>query len=147
MPFAHLPDRQLKPGKEQSLMDLLKPGVAVAFGLVAFGCAGAPRPTDQLASAEASMRAAQELKAQQEPKAELHMKLAQEQIAKAHKLLDDGDNEEAARVLTRARADAELAIALSKQAQAEREQDAVTKSSPSASIPVTSPNASASASR
>jgi hypothetical protein len=128
-------------------MDRLKPSVAVVFTLIASGCAGAPRPINQLASAEASTRAAIELKAQQDPKAELHMRLAQEQIAKARKLLDDGDNEEAGRVLIRARADAELAIALSRQAQAERERDAVMKSSQSTSTNTPSMKTSASASR
>jgi hypothetical protein len=85
------------------------------------GCASAPAPTEQLASAEASMRAARELGAQQVPKAELHLRLAQEQVEKAKKLAADGDNDRAALVLNRAHADAELALALTRESTAQHD--------------------------
>ncbi len=59
--------------------------------------------------------------ATEHPKAQLHLKLASEQIEKAKKLIADGDNEEAARVIDRARADADLALALAQQAKAMRD--------------------------
>jgi len=96
------------------------------------GCASAPPPTDQLASAEASMRAARELGAQHVPRAELHLRLAQEQVTEARKLAQNGDNEQAARLLNRAHADAELALALSRQATVHRDLEAV--SGPRAAI-------------
>jgi hypothetical protein len=85
------------------------------------GCASAPAPTEQLASAEASMRAAREVGAQQVPKAELHLRLAQEQVDKAKKLAADGDNERAGMVLSRAHADAELALALTRESAAQHD--------------------------
>src|SRR4051812_2229051 len=103
-------------------------GMALAFALLALACGGAPRPNDQLAAAEAAMRAAEELKVQRDPQAELHMRLADEQTAKARKLIEDGEYEQAAGLLARARADAELAIALSKQASAEQERNAIQNS-------------------
>jgi hypothetical protein len=93
------------------------------------GCASAPAPTEQLASAEASMRAARELGAQQVPKAELHLRLAQEQVEKAKKLAADGDNERAGMVLSRAHADAELALALTRESTAQRDLEQTSSSS------------------
>lgn len=107
-------------------MHVLRTGFAIGVAVVGFGCASAPPPTDQLASAEASMRAAREIGAAQVPKAELHLKLAQEQVAQARKLTKDGDNEEAARLLNRAHADAELALALSREATMHHDLEAVT---------------------
>lgn len=97
-------------------MHVLMKGLAIGVAVAGFGCASAPPPTNQLASAEASMRAARELGAAQVPRAELHLRLAQEQVTKARKLAEDGDNAEAARLLDRAHADAELALALSREA-------------------------------
>jgi len=78
------------------------------------------------------MRAARELGAQHVPRAELHLRLAQEQVTEARKLAQDGDNEQAARLLNRAHADAELALALSREATMRRDLEAV--SGPRAAI-------------
>ena len=67
-------------------------------------------PSDKMASAEGASRSARELGADKEPKAALHLKLAQEQIDQAKKLMTDGDNKRADLVLQRANADAELAV-------------------------------------
>jgi len=56
--------------------------------------------------------------ANEDPKAQLHLKLANEQIEKAKKLIEDGKNEEASRLIDRAQADADLALALAQQANA-----------------------------
>jgi len=90
---------------------------ATLFGL---GCGGAAVPTEKLTAAEASMRAAQEVGANSVPQAELHLKLAEEQVQLARKLSADGDNERAGAVLLRAKADADLALALARDAQAEK---------------------------
>jgi hypothetical protein len=71
------------------------------------------------------MRAARELGAAQVPRAELHLRLAQEQVTEARKLAQNGDNEQAARLLNRAHADAELALALSREATMHRDLEAV----------------------
>lgn len=94
-----------------------------ALFLVACG-GSAPVPSDRLASAEAASRSAKELGAENEPKAALHLKLADEQIAQAKKLMADDDNKRADMVLQRANADAELAVMLAKEATAKSEADA-----------------------
>lgn len=92
-------------------------GVVVS-ALALGACAGAPKPTQQLVNAESALRAAEEVGADRVPQAELHAKLAKEQLASAKKLMEEGDNAEAERVLKRAKADAELAVALSRKADA-----------------------------
>jgi uncharacterized protein (DUF1501 family) len=71
-----------------------------------------------MTSAKAAVRSAEELGASGVPAADLHVKLAQEQIAHASKLMEDGENERAKLMLQRAAADAELALALAKEAAA-----------------------------
>ncbi|MBI2393191.1 MAG: DUF4398 domain-containing protein [Deltaproteobacteria bacterium] len=85
--------------------------------IFAFGCGSAPPPTARMASTGAAIRAASEVGAQSDPKAALHLKLAQEQRDKAEALMKDGKNEEAEGLLMRAEADAELALALARSAQ------------------------------
>ncbi len=94
--------------------------VTVGFFLVACG-SSFPQPTDRLSSAEAAARSAKELGADNNPKAQLELKLAQEQIEQAKKLIADGDNKRADLVLQRANADAELAVMLAKEASAKAE--------------------------
>jgi hypothetical protein len=89
-------------------------GVLLALGI---GCGSAPPPTARLTSSEAAIRAAREVGAQSDPKAALHLKLAEEQRQKAEGLVKDGKNEEADGLLMRAEADAELALALARSAQ------------------------------
>jgi len=89
-------------------------------GLVACG-GGMPPPSDKLASAEAAARSASELGASREPKAALHLKLAQEQIDQAKTLMKDGNNKRADLVLQRAGSDAELAVMLAKENNANGE--------------------------
>jgi hypothetical protein len=86
-----------------------------------------PPPADRLASAEAAARSARELGADREPKAQLHLRLAGEQIEQAKKLMADGDNKRADLILQRANADAELSVWLAKEnnakGDAEKAQD------------------------
>lgn len=93
------------------------------LGLVfAAGCGSSlPPPSDRLATAEAASRSARELGADREPKAALHLKLAQEQIEQAKKLMTDGDNKRADLVLQRASSDAELSVMLAKENNASSE--------------------------
>lgn len=85
--------------------------------IVGSACAGAPKPVDQMVDTQAAVRAAEEMGAEREPKAELHMKLAQEELQHARELTQNGDNEEASHVLSRAKADAELALAYARKAK------------------------------
>jgi hypothetical protein len=87
----------------------------VAACLFTVGCASSfPTPTQSLADAESAERSAAELGAASQPKAQLHLQLAQDQIAQANVAIKNGDNERANGLLLRARSDAELAIALTR---------------------------------
>ncbi len=95
-------------------------GLSVACG------ASFPAPTQHLADAESAHRSALELGAATQPAAQLHVKLAEEQMAKAKSLIGDGDNKEADSLLIRSKADSELALALAReQAAAAEAQKAV----------------------
>jgi len=94
--------------------------IALVLFLAACG-GGIPAPADRLASAEAAARSASELGAAKEPKAALHLKLAQEQIDQAKMLMKDGENRRADLVLQRASSDAELAVMLAKENNASGE--------------------------
>jgi Domain of unknown function (DUF4398) len=74
-----------------------------------------------MASAEAASRSARELGADKDPKAALHLRLAQEQIDQAKKLMADGDNKRADLVLQRANSDAELSVMYAKETAATAE--------------------------
>jgi hypothetical protein len=90
--------------------------------LPAFGCAGSyPPPTQQMADVQSANRSATELGAQNNPKAQLHLKLAQEQLNQAKTAMDNNDNKSADMLLARAKADAELAIALTREDSAKVE--------------------------
>jgi hypothetical protein len=94
----------------------------VAFSVLALsGCGGAPPPTERVAASEAAVRGAREVGAPSVPNAALHLKLAEEQIAKAKAAMQEDENEEADRLLMRAQADAELALALARESQAKAE--------------------------
>jgi hypothetical protein len=93
----------------------------IAAPLLVVGCGSAPPPTARLASSEAAIRSAREVGAPNEPKAALHLKLAEEQRQKAEALVKEGKNEEAEGLLMRAEADAELALALARTAQMKAE--------------------------
>ena len=51
------------------------------------------------------------------PKAALHLKMAQDQIVTAERLIRDGENGDAGLVLVRAQADADLALELARESQ------------------------------
>lgn len=85
----------------------------VAASALGGGCAGAAFNTDAPTS---EIRAAHEVGAAKTPQAALHLRLAKEELAKAKRLSADGDDKEAASMLTRSQADAELAVALARNA-------------------------------
>jgi hypothetical protein len=116
-------------------MNHIKTSLAIGLTAIGMGCAGASLPTDQVASAEASVRAAKELGAPSVPRAELHLRLAQDELKQAQKCAEDGDPERGKMLLERARVDAELAIALARQTKAESSLEAQTKSGVTVSEP------------
>jgi hypothetical protein len=105
--------------------------VATAAGLLlALGCAGShSAPTQQLADVESAYRSANELGAQNNPQAQLYLKLAEEQTTQAKKAIADDDNENASRLLARAKLDAELAVALTREGDATRKETKATDAS------------------
>lgn len=91
--------------------------LSIGTAALLFGaCAHAP-PTEQLQSSSAAVRAAEEVGAQKEPKAALHLQLAKEQTERAQKMLKDGNREDGEMLLVRAEADANLAVALARTSQ------------------------------
>jgi len=96
-------------------VSLAKWGPILGVFAMAAGCASYPAPVQRMASSEAAIRGAQEVGSSSDPQAQLHLKLAQEQLVQAKQLMNDGDNKRADYVLLRADADAELAIALARE--------------------------------
>jgi hypothetical protein len=86
-----------------------------AATLLLGACASFPAPTQRMADAESAHRAAIEVGAATEPAAELHVKLAEEQMAQAKIRINDGDNRTADSLLIRSKADSELALALARE--------------------------------
>jgi hypothetical protein len=105
-------------------------GSAGMLALFAVGCASQqPIPTQQLTDIEAASRSANELGAQSNPQAQLHLKLADEQLKQAKVAMENDDELGAERLLQRAKADAELALALTHGSSAqEKAQKAVDES-------------------
>ena len=88
----------------------------ISTSALGFGGGGSyPAPAQHLADAQSAERSATELGAANQPKAQLHLQLAHEQIVAANTAIQAGDNERADRLLSRARSDAELAIALTRE--------------------------------
>jgi hypothetical protein len=101
--------------------------VPAAFA-VACG-ASFPEPTQRLADAESAQRSAMEVGANTQPAAQLHLKLADEQMTKAKALIKEGDNRSADFMLVRAKADSELALALAREQNAKKEAQQATDQS------------------
>jgi hypothetical protein len=93
----------------------MRTSLLLSFVVFALGCATAPpRPSAILEHNQASLRAAEEVGAQNVPEAKLHLQLAREQTDVARRMAANGD-ERSELVLARADADAELAIALTRE--------------------------------
>jgi hypothetical protein len=102
----------------QPRVGLVGSGIAM-IGLAA--CASVPPPHERHAAAQAAIRTATEMEAEQIPQAALHLKLAQEQFDKGKALMNDGDNHRATFMLMRAKADAELALAMARENKTRQE--------------------------
>ena len=89
--------------------------------LAAAGCGAAAPPTHQLTASQAAIRGAEEVGAENTPKAALHLKMARDHLTNAENLISNEEYEDAALVLKRAEADANLAIALAKEDQARKD--------------------------
>src|SRR5262245_44283242 len=97
--------------------------MAIGAASVALGaCASSgPVPAERLARSEAALRSAREVGADRVPPAALHLRVANDQLDAARKLIAEGDNIRADYVLMRAEADAEVARSMAREAQARNE--------------------------
>ena len=87
----------------------------IALLAVGVGCGGGyPVPSERLTASQAAVRGAEEVGVANEPTAALHLKLAQEQVAQAKVLINEGENKRADYLLMRATTEAELALSLSR---------------------------------
>lgn len=84
-----------------------------ALGLLG-ACASTQLPAEKLQQSEASIRAAEEVGANDVPAAKLHLQLAKDQTLTAKKMAANGEAR-AELVLARAKSDAELAIELARE--------------------------------
>ena len=106
------------------------------------GCVATKQPSSShIASSEAAIRSARELGAERIPDASVHLELAQRQLDRALRYIDDGDANNARWMLLRADADAHLALALTREAHSREaaEERAARVRDLSTSLHVTSP--------
>ena len=93
-------------------------GIAL-FASSAVACASYPAPTARMAQSMSAVSVATEQGAASNPQANDYLTRANEELANAKKLVDDGNNERADYMLMRADADAKLAIEIAKAQKAE----------------------------
>lgn len=86
---------------------------SLLLAAIAMGCASSP-PL-QTDSSTSAIRAAEEVGANEVPRAALHLQLAKEELGRAQGLAERGEKDQAASQLLRAEADAELAVLLSRE--------------------------------
>jgi hypothetical protein len=110
------------PNKE-ALMNWIERSLCIATlagtSMLGIACGSSQLPAKQLADAEAGIRAAREVGAQDTPKAALQLKLAQDGVQRAQAQSKEGDDERATATLEEAKVDAELAVLLAKQEESE----------------------------
>jgi hypothetical protein len=86
---------------------------AVLFVVAMVGCAS--RPGLRTETSTSAIRAAEEVGANDVPRASFHLQAAKDELAGARDLSAKGEKDKAASLLLRAEADAELAILLSRE--------------------------------
>jgi len=95
--------------------------VPVVLAAAIAGCASTPIPADKYSNAKAAIKSSEELGADQDPQAALHLKLAREQLAQAKECMKNGDNDSAKMVLDRAEADGEASLNIARSGKAKVE--------------------------
>ncbi|HEX2732025.1 MAG TPA: DUF4398 domain-containing protein [Polyangiaceae bacterium] len=100
---------------------MFKSVLSILLGAALLGsCGGSLAPTQRLADAQSAERSARELGANDNPQAQLSLKLAQQQISQAQSAIEGGDNDRANSLLIRAKADAELSVAQAREQNAKQ---------------------------
>lgn len=108
---------------KRTLLGLCTPFIAAA---ALAGCVTTAAPsTARLTTAQATIRASEEVGAEHVPSAALQLRLAREELAEARRQIVARDNEAARLLLLRSEADAELALALAKEARANHDLQAL----------------------
>ena len=95
-------------------MSISKPLKVVVMAALAGACASRGIPRERLASSQGSIRAAEEMGANDVPQASLYLQFAREQAEEAQELYKRGDDERATQLLMRAEADAKLSLAITR---------------------------------
>jgi hypothetical protein len=97
---------------------------ALAASMLLVACGSSAVPAGKLTNTQASIRAAEAVGATETPNSALYLKMAQDGLAEAKRLLQDGDNDEAALALDKAQADADLSLSYAQEAKAREEAEA-----------------------
>jgi hypothetical protein len=97
---------------------------AFAAGVLLMACGSSAVPAGKLTNTQASIRAAEAVGATETPNSALYLKMAQDGLAEAKRLIQDGDNDEAALALDKAQADADLSLSYAREAKAREEAEA-----------------------
>jgi hypothetical protein len=94
----------------------------MVLGLVTVlaGCGSAQINQSKLSQAQAAVSAAEAVGAPENPKAELHLQFARDEMAAAKRMAKEGEGETSSLLLDRAKADADLATTLAKTEQEQR---------------------------
>lgn len=92
--------------------------LGIAAALLGVACSQSQVPAGKLANTRSAISAAEESGADKTPRSALHLKMAEDQLYKAERLMNEGENEDAALYLNQAQADADLALALARTNQA-----------------------------
>lgn len=96
--------------------------------VLTIGCgAHYPVPTQRMAEAHLAQQSAREQGAEFSPRAQVHLQLAHEEIARADRAIKAADYRRAEHLLIRAKADAELALALTREDRIRFEAERETK--------------------
>lgn len=94
---------------------------ALAAAICSGGCAASNYNQQRLVDTQATVAAVEELDEAEDPEVSLHLKYARDQLAAARRLVDEGEGDEANRMLERAHADAQLALAMARTERSRKE--------------------------
>ena len=95
--------------------------VALAAVIGSGGCAASNFNQQRMVDTQATVAAVEELDEAEDPEVSLHLKYARDQLAAARRLVDEGEGDEANRMLERAHADAQLALAMARTERSRKE--------------------------
>ena len=95
--------------------------IVVAAVLSAGGCAASNFNQQRMVDTQAAVATVEELDEAEDPEVSLHLKYARDQLAAARRLADEGEGDEANRMLERAYVDAQLALAMARTERSRKE--------------------------